>query len=363
MNRIPGCSILLYLIVISILLIGWTMLYSAASGNANDWANKQLFSGITILCISIVVGVLSTRYIFKFSYYFLMLCILLLIAAEVMGHTAMGAQRWLKIGVITIQPSEITKIGVILALSRFFSQLTLQQISQIKNLIIPIFIVLLPAGIILRQPNLGTTMIIILISSTLFFAAGVRIRVFAIAIAAVLISLPIIWTHMHDYQKKRVMTFLEPEKDLLGDGYNIMQSKIAIGSGGIYGKGFLNGSQVQLSFLPEKHTDFIFTILAEEFGFYGVIFMLCLYAFLIYLIYLIALRTKQQYSKLICIGVASMIFFHVFINIGMISGILPVVGTPLPLLSYGRSNLITTIICIGLVFNADLYRNQSRVLK
>jgi rod shape determining protein RodA len=191
-----------------------------------------------------------------------------------------------------------------------------------------------------------------------FFVAGVRAWKFGLLLIIFLLSLPLIWTNLHAYQKQRVLTFLNPDLDLLGAGYNIMQSKIAIGSGGFLGKGYLQGSQVQLSFLPEKHTDFIFTILAEEFGFIGVIVTIGLYFFLLLMIYLIALQKQSKFSQLICLGVASLIFFHLFINLAMISGIIPVVGTPLPFLSYGRSNLATSLLGILLVIWADFHKNK-----
>lgn len=362
MIRVSIHGIILFILTILLLCIGWIALYSAA-GNADEWANKQLFFGLYTILFSFLIAYLPTQYFFHISYYLWISSIVLLILAEVFGHTAMGAQRWLKFGFITIQPSEITKIGVILAIARSFANLNMLQIGKIRNLIIPLIIVFLPAVIILRQPNLGTSTIIILIAGMMFFIAGVKIWKFITVIVSAIVSMPVIWHFMHDYQKRRVMTFLYPEQDLLGDGYNIMQSKIAIGSGSVYGKGFLQGTQVQLNFLPEKHTDFIFTILAEEFGFYGVIILLSIYLYLIYTIYFIAFKSNNTYSKMICVGVASMIFLHLFINVGMVSGLLPVVGTPLPLLSYGRSNLVTTIVCMALVLNTDIYKNHSKLLK
>jgi rod shape determining protein RodA len=358
MIRIPILSLALNLIVIALLFISWFVLISAGGGSAEVWANKQLYVGILVLLVALSVSFVQTKILYNLSYYFFLLSIGLLVIADFIGHTAMGAQRWLKIGFITIQPSEIAKIGVIMALSRYFSDMSIEQIGKVRSLVIPLLIVLIPVLIILKQPNLGTSAIITLMSGVVFFAAGVRIWIFVFVILSGAVSMPIIWNFMHDYQRKRVMTFLNPEEDLLGAGYNIMQSKIAIGSGGLYGKGLLNGSQVQLSFLPEKHTDFIFTILAEEWGFYGVIMTLLLYFGMIITIYLIAIYARNTYSKLLSIGVASMVFFHIFINLGMISGLLPPTGIPLPLLSYGRSNLITIVLSVGLVLNSNLQRKK-----
>ncbi len=345
------------LVILTLALVFTSYMILLSADNSGVLADKQLFTALIGLVLSLLFIYIPTKAILKSSYYFFAICILLLITAEFVGHTAMGAQRWLKIGSVAIQPSELAKIGVILALSKSFYKLNYEQIGQVRNLIIPLLIVLVPVIMILRQPNLGTSIIITLISCAIFFASGVRLWKFLVVILSAVAAMPFIWHYMHEYQKRRVMTFLNPEQDLLGYGYNIMQSKIAIGSGGLYGKGFMHGSQVQLSFLPEKHTDFICAILAEEFGFNGVISILIIYMTMIFFIYSIGLSSKNQYSRLVSVGVASFIFFHLFINIGMISGLLPVVGTPLPLLSYGRSNLITTLICSGLVINADVYRN------
>jgi rod shape determining protein RodA len=358
MIKLPICTSILTLITLLLLVISWFILLSAGGGNSEVWANKQLYIGLLILIFSSMVSLIPTKVLYNLSYYFFFFSLGLLILAHFIGHTAMGAQRWLKIGFITIQPSEIAKIGVIMGLSRYFSDISTEQIDKLRYLIIPLLLVILPVFIIIKQPNLGTAAIITLMSGTIFLAAGVKIWLFALVVLSGAVSMPIIWNFMHDYQRRRVMTFLNPEADLLGDGYNIMQSKIAIGSGGLYGKGLLNGSQVQLSFLPEKHTDFIFTTLAEELGFYGVTVTLIIYFLMIIVIYVVAIYARNTYSKLLSVGVASIIFFHIFINLGMISGLLPPTGVPLPLLSYGRSNLITTIVAIGLVLNADLQRRK-----
>lgn len=358
MIKLPICAPILSVVVLALLIISWFILTSAGGGDPEVWANKQLYVGVFFLLIALLISLVETKILHNLSYYFFLLSIGFLLLADFMGHTAMGAQRWLKIGFITIQPAEITKIGVIMALSRYFSDISTEQIGKVRYLIIPLLFVILPVFIIIKQPNLGTAAIITLMAGTIFFAAGVKIWLFALVILSGAVSMPIIWNFMHDYQRRRVMTFLNPEADLLGDGYNIMQSKIAIGSGGLYGKGLLNGSQVQLSFLPEKHTDFIFTILAEELGFYGVVMTLFLYFSIIITIYLIAIYAGNTYSKLLSIGVASMVFFHIFINLGMTSGLLPPTGVPLPILSYGRSNLITTIVAIGLVLNSNVQKKK-----
>jgi rod shape determining protein RodA len=347
-------TILILVTTLSLLGIGWVTLSSAAL--PKQWANPQLYTGLIVILSGFSLFIIKPKDLYHYTYPFFFFCLFLLILAELLGHKAMGAQRWLKIGSITLQPSEMMKLGVILTLARIFSDLKAEEIKNNLYLIKPIFFLAVPTLFILKQPNLGTSLILILVAISIFFVAGVQWWKFGLLSLLCLLSLPIIWANLHLYQKQRVLTFLEPEIDLLGAGYNIMQSKIAIGSGGLLGKGYMQGSQVQLSFLPEKHTDFIFTILAEEFGFFGVIVTMSLYFLLLILIYSVALQKQSNFTRFICLGVASMIFCHLFINLAMISGLIPVVGTPLPLLSYGRSNLATSLLGISLVCWADFHK-------
>ncbi|KIE04980.1 Rod shape-determining protein RodA [Candidatus Jidaibacter acanthamoeba] len=347
----------LLLITFSISLVGVALLYSAANGKMEPWAIKQLYTILFTLPLIILLCLVDTYLIFKYAYVFYFICLFLLVLAEVLGHKAMGAQRWLKLGSLNIQPSEFVKLAIILSLARYFHTLHSNQVSNFKSLIIPIIIFLLPVILILKQPNLGTAAIIIMISAAIFFVSGVKIWKFALVIIAGLGILPVIWQFMHDYQKQRVLTFLDPERDPLGAGYNIIQSKIAIGSGGVLGKGFLQGSQNQLSFLPENQTDFIFTLLAEEFGLVGVAILLIMYFIVSLYCYYISFNCDSHFCRLASVGVATMLFIHVFINIGMISGMLPVVGTPLPFLSYGGSNLIASFLGIGIVLNSQSHKS------
>lgn len=340
--------------VIFLCLIGLLLLYSAAGGNKEPWMMKQLITLLAVLPLLMVLLYFDIGFLYKHAYAIFWLGIALLITAELFGHKAMGAQRWIKVGKFTLQPSEFIKICVILVLARYFHNIHSNQISKIRNLIWPTLHVLLPAALILHQPNLGTTLIIITISAAIFFAAGVRIWKFVVIITSAITSVPVIWHFMHQYQKQRVLTFLDPEKDPLGSGYNIMQSKIAIGSGGLFGKGFLSGTQSQLSFLPEKQTDFIFTLFAEEFGLFMVILLLLAYFGLCIYSYHAAFKTNSQFCRLICVGSATMLFLHMFINTAMISGLLPVVGTPFSFLSYGGSNLTVSLLMILIVIKISL---------
>ncbi len=358
MERFGIIGLLLFITIIILSSLGCLLLYSTAGGLYQPWAAKQAYAILLFLCIIIVIQFIPLRIIYKSSYICLGFGLASLIVADFIGHTAMGAQRWLKLGDVNFQPSELCKLAIIMSLARYFHDLSFSSIRKVKFIVLPIIIIIIHVILILRQPNLGTASIILILSSIMLFVTGVRIWKFVAVFILVLSSMPLIWHNMHDYQKQRVMTFINPQDDILGAGYNILQSKIAIGSGGLSGKGILFGTQTQLSFLPEKHTDFIFTVLAEELGFYGVIFTLLLYSMLLFFCYVIALSCNQHYSSLICIGVASMIFIHVFINIAMISGLIPAVGTPLPLLSYARSNLAVTMTGLGLVLNSYLNRRK-----
>jgi rod shape determining protein RodA len=270
----------------------------------------------------------------------------------------MGAKRWLSLGGLNIQPSEFMKLAVILALARYFHQTYPEDIRRIPFLIPPALMIALPAVLILKEPNLGTTIILVTTSGLICFLAGVRWRYFIGLALIVLASLPVVWHVLHDYQKRRVLTFLNPDSDPLGAGYNILQSMIAIGSGGFFGKGFLQGSQSQLDFLPEKHTDFIFTVLAEEFGFFGCLILLGLFAMLLASGMMVADRSRSTFGSLMAAGVVALIFLHILINCGMVMDLLPVVGVPLPLMSYGGSITVSTVLAIGLLQNAWVHRDE-----
>ncbi len=346
-------------LVLLLLLMGIATLYSAAGGHLAPWALRHIYTITFMLPFLLIIILLDLQLIYKFAYHAYFACLVLLVIAEIAGYKAMGAQRWLRLGTLTIQPSELCKIGLILALSRYFHSLHSNEINKLRALVAPILITLLPTLLVLKQPNLGTAVILLWTGACIFFVAGVPMRFFATAAGLCLSALPVAWMHLHDYQKKRIFTFLYPENDPLGAGYNIMQSKIAIGSGGIMGKGFMAGSQSQLSFLPEKQTDFIFTVFAEEWGFVGVSMCLLLYLVTLGYIYFIALNSHTQFSRLIGLGVGGVFFIHIFINVAMISGLLPVVGTPLPFLSYGGSNLLTNLCGFALVANGAVHHKQS----
>lgn len=345
-------------VVSAIALIGIAMMISAGGGSFSPWASPQLLRFALGFMLMLLVALTSAKFLFDYAYVFYGLCLAVLLVVDVGGFVGMGAQRWIRLGGVNLQPSEFMKLAVILALARYYHSSHLEDVRKLSHLLIPAILVGLPAILILRQPNLGTTAILVAVSAIMAFMAGVRLRWFAVAVVLAASAAPVGWHFMHDYQKRRVLTFLEPQADPLGAGYNILQSMIAVGSGGMFGKGYLHGSQSQLNFLPEKQTDFIFTTLAEEFGFTGGVCLLVLYSMLILTGVLIALRCRHAFGSMLAFGVTAMIFVHVLINVGMVMGMLPVVGVPLPLMSYGGSIMLSTLLGVGLLLNAHTSRDQ-----
>ncbi|MBY0356178.1 MAG: rod shape-determining protein RodA [Rickettsiales bacterium] len=345
-------------LVMAVGCAGLLMLYSAAGGSMTPWASAQGLRFAVGAVAMLIIAVIPIQFWLKYAYVFYGIAVLMLVVVEVIGHIGMGAQRWVAVGGVTIQPSELAKIAVILALARYFHRMPPLKHPGLLHLVPPILMVALPAALILKQPNLGTTTVVIAVSGWIAFAAGVRLRYFITVLIVVLAALPIAWELMHDYQRQRVMTFLNPEADPLGAGYNITQSMIAIGSGGMFGKGFLNGSQGQLDFLPEKQTDFIFTMLTEEFGFLGGMLVVVSYSALIIYAIAVSTRCRHLFGTLVANGVAAVLCLHFTINVAMVMGLIPVVGIPLPLLSYGGSVMITVLLGFGLLFNVWVHRDE-----
>jgi rod shape determining protein RodA len=284
--------------------------------------------------------------------------VIALIAVEISGYTAMGATRWINIAGYRFQPSEPVKLATIMMLARYLHNISELNINRIQYLILPICALLFPVALVIKQPDLGTGIIIIIVSMAVLFAAGVSIWKFVTLGSGVILSLPIIWTLLKEYQKKRILVFLNPELDPKGASYNIIQSKIAIGSGGVFGKGIASGTQSHLSFLPEHQTDFIFASLSEEFGLIGGMALLLIYAAIIYVSITVAMNSRSVYGKLLVIGVVSIFFSHVFINIAMVMGLLPAVGVPLPLMSYGGTMMGSMLGGFGIIMNVHINRDM-----
>ena len=344
--------------LISILSICIICLYSAAGGSIKPYAYKQiLYITISAFVFFVVISI-NHKFWFNWAYKILFLSILSLIFIIPFGRRALGASRWIDFGFITIQPSEFAKIAVVLALAKFFSNLNSRDVKNITTIIKSFCIVVIPIALVFIQPDLATTVVIFGIFVSMIFTIGVRYFYFYFAFLLSLIASPIIWFKLlKEYQRLRIINFLFPENDPLGSGYNIIQSKIAIGSGGFTGKGFLQGTQGQLRFLPEHHTDFIFTIIGEEFGFIGAIVLIFLYLYLIYYGYSVASKTNSVFSKLTAIGCSTILFLHLFINIGMTISLMPVAGIPLLMMSYGGSSLLLGAICVALIINVDINKN------
>ncbi|MDE3015519.1 MAG: rod shape-determining protein RodA [Pseudomonadota bacterium] len=338
--------------------IGFVMMVSAAGGSFLPWAVPQMMRFALAFVLMIIIALLPMRLLMDYAYPVYIACLLVLLGVDILGHIGMGARRWLSLGGLNIQPSEFMKLAVILALARYFHQTYPEDIRRIPFLIPPAMMIALPAVLILKEPNLGTTLILVTTGGVICFFAGVRWRYFIGLALAALAAAPVVWHLLHDYQKRRVLTFLNPDSDPLGAGYNILQSMIAIGSGGFFGKGFLQGSQSQLDFLPEKHTDFIFTVLAEEFGFFGCLVLLGLYVMLLASGMMVAGRSRSTFGSLMAAGVVALIFLHILINCGMVMDLLPVVGVPLPLMSYGGSIMLSTVLAVGLLQNAWVHRDE-----
>ncbi|MGC2411114.1 MAG: rod shape-determining protein RodA [Stellaceae bacterium] len=347
----------LVLLITAISSIGFAMLYSAANGNLHPWASRQMTHFAIALMPMIVAGLIDVRYWFRAAYWIYGGSLLLIIAVDLHGITGMGALRWIDLGVIQLQPSEIMKIALVLALARYFHSLPPEYTGRISRLIVPALMVVVPAALVLKQPDLGTAMMLVASGAVLFYLGGVRLWVFASGMLAAAAAAPLAWSMLRDYQKTRLVTFLDPDRDPLGAGYHILQSKIALGSGGVFGKGFMLGTQSHLSFLPEKQTDFIFTMIAEEFGLVGGLALLSLYVLLIAYAFAIALRSRSQFGRLLGLGIAVNFFLYAFINTAMVMGLIPVVGVPLPLISYGGSAMVTVMFGFGLVMNIGIHRD------
>ena len=339
----------LLLVIFLVVCMSLGVLYSVGGGHWSPWASKQAMRFLISLGCLIVIAFLNLRLFMKYAYWIYGITLLMLLGVEFFGHIGMGAQRWLNLGFMQIQPSECMKIALVLALARYFHGASLEEVRSVKFMVPPVMMMAVPVLLILKQPDLGTAMMLVFVSLAIFFIVGVQIWKFCLAFVLAGGSLPFIWSFLHDYQKKRVLTFLNPERDPLGDGYHIMQSKITLGSGGFWGKGFMQGTQSRLSFIPEKQTDFIFTVLAEEFGLFGSLILYGLYMIIIFYGVMIALKCTNFFGKILALGLTVNFSLYVFINMAMVMGLMPVVGVPLPLMSYGGTAMLTLLIGFGLI--------------
>ncbi|MTH63509.1 rod shape-determining protein RodA [Paracoccus shanxieyensis] len=353
----------LIFLVTAVSCIGFLMLYSVSGGDIDQWAGPQMerfVAGMVIMIALAFVPIWFWRSISVFAY---AACLLLLVLVELMGHVGMGAQRWLVLGPIRIQPSELTKIAFVMTLAAYYDWLPVEKVSRPLWVLIPVLLILTPTALVLMQPDLGTSVMLIAGGGIVMFAAGVSLWYFGAVIAivvglvtAVMESRGTDWQLLHDYQFRRIDTFLDPGSDPLGAGYNIMQAQIALGSGGWSGRGFMQGTQSRLNFLPEKHTDFIFTSLAEEFGFIGAMSLLALYVLILGFCLHSALTNRDRFASLMTIGIAGTFFLYFAINMATVMGMLPAKGSPLPLVSYGGTSLMILLMGFGIVQSAHVHR-------
>ncbi len=347
-------------LVLLIALIGGAgiaMLYSVAGGHFQPWALRQMGHFALGLTVLVMAAMIDIRVWMSLAYPAYALALMLLVAVELVGHMGMGAQRWISIGPLELQPSELMKIALVLALARFLHGKSMEDISKPLPLAIGLAMIGIPAVLVFLQPNLGTTLIIIMDGCALLFLAGLSWWWIGPTLLGIAAAIPLAWQFvLHDYQKARVETFLDPAADALGKGWNITQAKIAIGSGGVAGKGFLEGTQSRLNFLPEKQTDFIWTSFCEEFGFVGALALLILFATVIFYGVQTAMSARSHFGRLVAMGVILNFFFYIMINGLMVMGLIPVVGIPMPLLSYGGSAMLTVMLGFGILMSVHIHR-------
>jgi len=337
--------------------VGYVALFSAAGGSPEPYASRHVLRFAVGVGLMLAIALIDIRVLARLSWPAYAVSLALLVVVARYGHVGKGAQRWIEVGGLQIQPSELMKLALVMALASWFHRASWERIGNPLFLIPPVIAVLLPVGLILKQPNLGTAVIVAAVGAAVFFAAGVRWWKFLLVAAPVPFLAPLVYAHLHDYQRARIETFLHPETDPLGAGYNIIQSKIALGSGGMWGQGFLQGTQGHLDFLPEKQTDFIFTMIGEEFGLVGGLAVLALLCLIVLGGMLIALRCRHQYGRLLALGIAMNFFMYVFVNIAMVMGVIPVGGVPLPLVSHGGSAMFTVMIGFGLLMSVHVHRD------
>ncbi len=337
--------------------VGYAALYSAAGGSPEPYAAKQTLRFAFGVGLMVAIALIDIRWVARLAWPSYVVGVALLVLVLRMGHVGKGAQRWIELGGMQWQPSELMKLCLILALAHWFHRASWEKIGNPLFLIPPALAVLLPVGLIIKQPNLGTAVITAVVGATIFIGAGLRWWKMALLAGLIVIAVPVAYHHLHDYQRARIDTFLNPESDPLGAGYNIIQSKIALGSGGVWGKGFLKGTQSHLNFLPEKQTDFIFTVWAEEFGLVGSLALMGLLGLIVLGGMAISLRCRHQFGRLVALGISMNFFMYVFVNIAMVMGAIPVGGVPLPLVSHGGSAMITVMIGFGVLMSVHVHRD------
>ena len=347
-----------YILFFSILILGIISvfaMYSSERGNFSYYTQNHLSRLSIFFVLFIIISFVKLQLLYRLSYFFYFIVLLLLVGVDLFGVVASGSKRWINFFFINLQPSELMKVALIIFLARYYNKVPPQRANSIKYILIPFFSFLIPVFLVVTQPDLGTAVLIAISGIIVIWLSGFRIKYFTYLSFVLVCLMPVGISFLKPYQKTRILTFLDPERDPLGAGYQIIQSKIAVGSGGFFGKGFLQGSQSYLDYLPEKHTDFIYTLFSEEFGFLGSIILLTIYAIIIYRIALIGSNSRNNFSKLFCFGFAAAFFVYVTVNMAMVLGLLPIVGAPLPIMSYGGSSMLSIMIGLGITMSCKIH--------
>ena len=358
LQKIKSLDYILLISVILLSVISIFVMYSTDGGEILFHTKNHFLKLVVFFPLMILVAFFNIKFWHNFSYIIYFVVILLLIYVSFFGIKASGSQRWMDVYFFVLQPSELMKIAIIMCLAKYYHRLKIENVNSFTSITIVLSIILIPTIFVISQPDLGTSILIALSGLIILWLGGVKIKYFIYSFVTFLISLPFIISFLKPYQKLRILTFLDPDRDPLGAGYQIIQSKIAIGSGGLDGKGFLKGTQSYLDFLPEKHTDFIFTLFSEEFGFIGSIGLLILYSIIIFRIIRIGSISRSNFARLFCFGYAFAIFIYIVVNLSMVLGLLPIVGSPLPIMSYGGSSMLATMIGFGIVLSAKINHKQ-----
>ncbi len=357
-QKLRSIDLVLLLCIIIIGIISIFAMYSTDGGEVLYHTKNHVLRFSIFFSLMIILSFINIKFWHATGYLFYIIVLLLLIAASFYGVTAQGSQRWINLYFINLQPSELMKIAIIVCFAKYYHRLQINNVNRVTTLAIPIAILAIPIFLVIAQPDLGTSILIALSGLMVLWLAGVNIKYFVYSALIFIISAPFVISLLKPYQKLRILTFFNPDKDPLGAGYQIIQSKIAVGSGGILGKGFLKGTQGYLEFLPEKHTDFIFTLFSEEFGFIGSLILLIVYAVMIFRIVRIGFLSRSFFGRLFCFGFASAIFIFISVNMCMVLGLLPIVGSPLPIMSYGGSSMLATMIGFSIVMSTKIYHRQ-----
>ena len=357
-DKILSIDLILFLLVLLLGIISFFSMYSTERGNFDYYTRSHIYRFCIFFIIFVIISFVNIKFWYKSAYPFYFVVLILLIGVEFFGITASGSKRWINLFIFNLQPSELMKIALIVFLARYYDKVATHNVNQIKTMIQPAFVIFIPFAFVITQPDLGTALLLLVTGLIVIWMAGLRIKYFIYSFFMLICLTPAVIALLKPYQKIRILTFFNPERDPLGAGYQIIQSKIAIGSGGLFGKGFLKGSQSYLDYLPEKHTDFIFTLFSEEFGFIGSISLLMIYVLIIYRIVAIGNQSRNNFAKLYCFGFAGAFFVYVAVNMLMVLGLLPIVGAPLPIMSYGGSSMLSMMVGLGMVMSCKTFRNE-----